>query len=634
MEAKTIKINWAAILAFSTFWTYAFYASSSYWNFIEPGTARTMNNATWFSLIGSSLVVGSIFVFFLMKYFRKDSFFKDEIGYTSEDKKVILIYLVSMIVLSYPELNNNVMGDSAIYSRDALMHSIQTTYLLAKLFPFVESLEFRNVIYVINLLLLVASCIFIYFFNKLPIWVKVVFYSLLFLILRVTVAYLSKDFNNAHPPLRLFPVWLSTSILYPTNVSLRFPQLIGLIVLMFISFKFASRYFSNNRALLFGFVVGTIPVLWHVGLMVDFCIWGTLCVTYLLYCLVNKALDKDYSFNLLRLSSIVSIGILLRESNVVCIILLLAIFVYSYYCENKSALKKLLLLSPIVIAILFVLKTVITGSTVVDPASLQNSLVSKILFSITSKISLYAAINGALYWLVFVPFIALIYKKNKVICAFFFAFLLVDYIQFYSITTWLWGFGKYQAEYVIPFAIIGFFLFLYFFIKRKYLYLLVITVLSCFNIYTFKNLSNWNKSFNSLGEFASDTKKLFGQIILTDFFFPDREALVTAKRMGYSKKVYLFALGSNHIVLPILAGYTVKEVSLIFRHLEVPKKIQDEDNKNLADKLNENKNIKLVFFSFYADPYIISYLKNNGWSNWRNFYDEKNKSSIIGLIRK
>lgn len=638
MNAKTIKLNWAAILAFSIFWNYGLYSSSAYWNIIPFGSVRVMDYTAWTSLILSSLFVTSILVFFLVKYFRGDPFFKDEIKYTSKDKKVAFGYLLFMLILSYPEFNDNVNGDGIIYSRDGIMHSIQATYILAKVFPFIQNISFKHVIYAINVSILIFVPLFIYKFNRYPIWVKVIFYAFVFLCLRITVGYMSKDFNNMHPSLRLFPVWLSTSIFTLTNFSLRFPQLIGLVVLMFTSFRFASRYLSNNNAILFGLVIGTIPLLWHVGLMVDFSFWGAYCVMYLFYCLINKALNENYSFNLLAISCVVSIGILLRESNVVCIVLFVAILSYSFYYENqKSATKILLYLSPMFVSAPFVLKTLLSG----DGYSVKlasGGLFSKILFSITSKISLYAAVNGALYWLIFLPFIIFLYKRNRIILGIILLFLIIDYTQFYSIPMWLWGLGKYQAEYIIPFSVIGFFLLLYFVIKKNSLQITCCILLLGVNIFVFKNINNLNKGLSV--DYDKNCKKLFGSIISGEFISPYQQALVQVKEKGFAKNVYLLSVKDNEQVIPrniasyfpqIMASYTIAEVEASRKNWEDLK--NQEYGESLYEKINANNNIKLILLLGLSNYQTIQWFKSNGWTDWETFYDEKYKSKVVSLIR-
>lgn len=621
MEAKSIKINWAAILAFCTFWTYAFYAS------------RIVNNDSIISLIGSALILSAVFMFFLVMYFDKNTSFKDEFKYTSKDRNVLIFYFFAMLLFSWPELNTQIAGDPLISSMISLMHSIQATYFLVKIFPLIENFEFKNVIYAINILLLVCSCIFIYFFNKLSSRVKLIFYFFVFVVIRIIVGYLARQFNNVHPPLRSFPIWLSTSIFYPSNFSLRFPQFLGLVALMFTSFKFAWRYFSVIRAILFGLAIGTIPILWHVGILVEFSIWGALCVTYLLYCWINKGFDESYSFNLIRISSVASIGILLRESNVICLVLLMSIFIYSYYYETKQSWKNILIaLSPVLIALPFVIKTVIVGPpSTLEPIIHHDGLFEQIIFSVTSKIGLYSMLNGALYWILFVPFIFLVYKKSRIIFLLLLLFLLVDYIQFYSIEQWLWGIGRYQAEYVIPFAIVGFFLATYYFMKNRYLYISVCVLLIGINVYVFKNSLSLGKTGALESVHFGDYDTVFESGFLSECVYPYTDALKDVQASGFSKNVYI--CGNVYGIFPqIFAGYVIKDVMADQKNWESLKEfIKDQ---TLVKELNKNGNVKIILFSETQDLSIINYLKENGWDNWKIFRDEKYKSSIIGLIRK
>lgn len=395
---KSIKINWSIILAFCTFWTYAFYAAVSGKHKLIFATS----SSTLF-FIGSSLVLASIFIFFLGAYFYGKKVFQDEFKYSAVDRNVLIGYLLLMLTASWPELNNQIYGDQLAHSIVALMHSIEATYIIARFFPSIENYEFKNVVYLINGLLLISSLIFIIVTNKLPRVARIIIYFLIFLLIRFMVIYSGGGFQDMHPPLRLFPLWLSSAILSPSDFSFRFPQFLGLIVLMFVSYKFATRYFSLAKSILFGIVVGTIPMLWHVGVLVELSIWSSLCVTYLLYCLLNKAFDKDYTFNLIRASSVVSVGILLRQPNIACVFLLVVIFVYSHYLENKYSWRQIVIyLSPLLVALPFVSKSFFMGTPATDPiATSISAVISGVVFSITSKIGFYGMMNGALYWILF-----------------------------------------------------------------------------------------------------------------------------------------------------------------------------------------------------------------------------------------
>ena len=629
---RTIKLNWAAILAFSTFWTYAFYAALS-----GENKAIFASNSSILFFICSTALLSGIFVFFSVLYFYKNDAFKDELKYTNTDKNVLVLYTTSMLLLSMIELTNEISGDAFAHSKVAFMHAATTTYILFKLFPFIENIDFRDVLFVINIILLIGFGFFLYVIKKLATPLNLILCFLAFVLCRFAVIYLGGGFQDVHPPLRVLPIWLSSSIFYPSNFSVRLPQFLGLIALMFLSFKFASKHISNTKAILFGLTIGTIPMLWHVGILVEQSIWSSLCVTYLLYCLLNKAFDANYTFNLLRVSAVVSIGILLRQPNFVCLFLLAAIFAYSHYFEKKISLKKTLIyLSPLLFALPFISKSVFFGTSATD--SIGGLKLGQVIFSITSKAGLYSMLNGALYWIIFIPFILLLYKKNKIISFLILLFLLVDYTQFYLIKPILWGGMKYQAEYVIPFTIIGFFLFIYYCFDNKYVYLPVFAFLIVSDIFIFKNISHYNKPIDELKNnyFEAGTKP-FGSIIISEFVSPYNQALSAVKSAGYSKNVYLY--GVIYGVEPqILANYSVNEVAEGLRVFEMVKRevLQRHWSVDLnfwKKTFHDNKNIKIILFSDLPDLPIINCLKANGWSHWKSFSDEKYKTKIVGLIR-
>lgn len=179
MKTKSIKINWAAILAFCTFWTYAFYAAVST---STSGLPKSFFNSVESILffLGSSLILSAVFVFFLVMYFYKKKSFEDEFKYTTTDRNVLIVYCASMLWFSWPELNSQINGDQFAHSMMALIQSAQATYILAKHLPFIQNFEFKNVLYLVNIILLIGSCTFIYVINKVPNSIKIITYLIFF----------------------------------------------------------------------------------------------------------------------------------------------------------------------------------------------------------------------------------------------------------------------------------------------------------------------------------------------------------------------------------------------------------------------------------------------------------------------
>lgn len=225
----------------------------------------------------------------------------------------------------------------------------------------------------------------------------------------------------------------------------------------------------------------------------------------------------------------------------------------------------------------------------------------------------------------------LVYSKNKIIAWSIFLFLIIDYIQFYAIKPIVWGAGKYQAEYVIPFTIVGFFLFLYYVAKKRYLNISVCILFTIVNTYVFKNIYNFNKSPNDLRDsYYSDLQKPFGGLILSEMIFPYKGALIAASNVGYGANVFLYGL--TYGVFPqILVGYTVKDVIASYQNAKL---LKGYDGGDLIKRCNDNDKIKLLLLcNAPSDLSAINYLKSNGWVAWKTFYDKKHKSRIISLIR-
>ena len=89
---------------------------------------------------------------------------------------------------------------------------------------------------------------------------------------------------------------------------------------MWLSQRIAGRSLTFLSSCLFGLAVGTIPVLWHVGILVEQSIWTSIIWTLLLLTLAE---NPDFTnFNWIRWFSVLSIFSLLRITAFMGLILL------------------------------------------------------------------------------------------------------------------------------------------------------------------------------------------------------------------------------------------------------------------------------------------------------------------------
>lgn len=613
---RLVRFNWAGVLAFAVFWTYGYFGAISDKKISAIG------------LITFAILVGIFAGFLWLFYYRRDRF-SASFTYTVNDKRVFLLFLGVMILASIPELTQSINGDQLYHAQVSMYHSIYVGYMVKKFLPRAGDMHFTIVMYVINLALLIGGLLFIYVVSKFKPLVRIALFVGAFAVLRFAIMSFGGS-SDAHPAFRLFPMWLSATILTPHSFAFRLPQLAGLAALMFITYRFALRYFTPLKSILFGFAIGTIPVLWHSGILAEQSIWSALVISYVLFEVIHKAMDRNHTLHLFQLSAIVAVGVLMRQPIVATVFVLLALNVAAVV-RKQIAVKDLVFnLLPIIVCIPFLLKSILMGTPATNAADNSSGLTEGLAYSLTSGIGLYSVLNNMLYWVIFLPFVLICFKWNKLIALLLLAFAGVLYIEFYSIRQVLWGVGRYQIEYVIPFVILGFFFFTYVLLRRQQLFIAFALLLVAANVVVFRKFGDYNESLDKLKyTYFDDIKKPFRCIILSESIFPTGEALKKVKEDGYAKNVYLH--GVVYGVLPeIMTGYTVNEAETFHKQFKALSSLPDQE---FVTQLDQAKDIKIALFSSLPDSSIIGALKTKGWGDWKTFYDARNRSTVVGLIR-
>lgn len=617
-EIAVLPINWAAILAFVAFWSYGFFGAL---------TAKSFGLAV---NIINSLILCGIFILFLWLW-RKNDLYKDSIVIRNKDVLVFVAFFLVMLILSYGNLTTSLNGDQLAHAQQSKLHGITLIEFLSNKTDFFNNFVFKYFIYIIDLLVIAAGFL-IYKFTKNKNWLfKTAIFSSLFLIFRFAIIAFGGS-AGPHPPFRLFPLWLSSAIFTSTDFSFRLAQFIGLIGLMWLAQRIANKKLNFINSWLFALAVGTIPVLWHVGILAEQSIWTAICwIIFLLYFFESE----KGKFNYIRWISIISVFALLRQTAFIALIpifLILAIESYKSYRNETLDYKRIFLqISPVFVMLPFLLNSVINGT----PASYLGEVSSfqRVWMAFDSGIVFNAIMNSVGWsWIIFLFIPLLFIFKNPLKISAILIFFIVGVYIFYMITSGLWGMGRYQSEYIIPFIVLGFFLFInfitsYYGFVHKFLPAFFVFLIFC-NIYVFENLPSFNKPINELKiTFNTDMKIRGAYAILSEFPYEYRQAFVAAKEDGYAGKIFVAGV-TYGIFSEILNNFTVSEI-------KAEKNIYKEMHPDFSvESINKNNKIQLIFISdFVGGDKLKNNLENLRWGKWKEFKNEQYGSTIFGLIR-
>ena len=616
----SVPIHWALILAFVAFWSYGYIGS------VGTENMGLVNN------ILISIILYGIFLMFLIFWHQYDEY-KDNIIIFNKDIVTFFSYFVFMFIFSFDKLtNDSLVGDQLYHAQASQPHFLYIISTLPNITTIFNDIIFSNLLYLLNLLTLSSLAILYFLLRNKSFFTKVILLSLAFSLFRITLTIIMGYHGDTHPPFRLFPLWFSSSIFSCTDLSFRLPQFLGLVTLMWLSQRIASRNLTFLSSWFFGLAIGTIPVLWYVGILVEQSIWTAIIWTLLL---MTFAKNSDFiNFNWIRWFSVLSIFSLMRVTAFIGLIPLFLFFlIYDFQNNNKKHdIKKIFFtLAPVLVMLPFILQSIILGTPAtyvpgeVDYFPIGTSSIERVLFAITSGIAPNAILNSVMIpWVFFFPFAFVLYqyKSKRIInSAIILLFFILTFYVFYAIRPHLWGNGRYQAEYIIPFVILGFYLFsvkiseISTITSKKIskitskILIIGFICLVCYNIFTFSNIYS---------QHSYDYRSAFKEI----------------KNSGYAGSVYVDGV-TYGVFGEIMNDFTIEEV---METKNILKKLQ---NKGVTiwkgvdiQGVNQIEDIKIILFVDWI-PYTekMEYLRQKGWKEWKEFKNEKGDRTIRSMIR-
>ena len=623
----TFRINWAAMLAFVVFWVYGFFGA--------------MSSGDWLKNFVLFPILFGIFLLFLFLWQRKTGIFEDRVAISGRDVFVGLLFFAVLFPISFTALTDSVVNDGLAHAQQAESHGINLIYILSGKFAWLGNIGFNILLWAVNLLTLCAGVLFyLLLMNKKTVY-KIAGYALAFILFREMIILLGGS-GGPHPPFRLFPLWLSGTIFSPSDFAFRFAQFAALLGIGFTAHKFALKKIGFLNSILFGIVAATIPVVWHVGILVEQSVWATLAWSFTLLYLFSK--DDFSAQDYLRLFSVIAILTLVRQTAFVAFLPALVRLGFDFWKKKIAGKDLFVAVSPAFVAAPFLLESFIGGTSASfvpgGSSFLPDGLsaLGRVWFALKSGI-VWTAITNSVQpiWIIFavLAFIFYIVKPKRFleIVSLFSGGILI----FYLILPDLWGIGRYQAEYVIPFSILGLYALLIFASGRVFVRHIIsfgLLVLIANNIYVFGRIPTNNLPVDLLvDEFTTVIKKSGEYSILSEFAYDYREALTEARRGGYASSTYL--AGSTYGVFPqILAGFTVNEVRAARSLFSSEDDFRNTSAILLPEEIALDKRITMVLVSDVPQKDVyINKLLSLGWGAWNIFPNEKYGSEVVGLTR-
>lgn len=254
---------------------------------------------------------------------------------------------------------------------------------------------------------------------------------------------------ESHPPLRLFPLFISATLFGLNSFAFRVSSLIALSVVTFFIYKFLRASRPNSPQwwrLLVATATSFIPVVFYVGEAVEPSVYGY--ATYIgVLLLILRYWDSSDFQALIWAGVVAGLGMVLRQSTVVLWIPLGIVFLFSGKLRDWRCWAQIF--APFIIGVPYFLSVSQLGHTAAQGAGL-----SGVVESLRGGVGVMSVLNSTtLPWLfVIVVMIPYIIRRARGRELSLFLVGIPAYVLFHTIWIYLWGLGRYQAEYAAPFV--------------------------------------------------------------------------------------------------------------------------------------------------------------------------------------
>jgi len=581
----SIKVNIAYLLIFVLVWVFGLYGA--------------VNRGDIFSSLSFQVLffcyLAILMVVLIWQGERNKKYFS--LSFSLFGKELLFLFLLLILwplVLS-ERLGHSIVNDQLYYARIANIHAISIISFLRNAIQ-IDNIEYKSLVQVLNIGLLSCFMVFFWFLRKIRKNIFFLSLSLILLLFSFRLIVLYFDLRMVHPPLQLFPLWISSTLFGVDDSSFRGAQILGLIILNWIAFLFMLRRgLTFLNASLSSAALVSIPIILQMSTMVESSVWTALLWVTILSFLFFL---RSSQYNLfVALSALISIFILLRIPSFLIVIVFLIYYIRSFKIHSRGYKQNSFnIFLPLLVSMPFLLQSVIEGTPATFRSSESLNLigVDSILGAIKYAISEGIIVSNIISSTSVFSFFLLIgffltnarlknFHSSVVITI---GFFLLSVLMFYSVRPVLWNLEKYLVEYLFPFLMIGGMLFFVWLGAQRYLRLFIPFIafsLAAHGAYDFK--------FGPLTNF-----RLGDNSIVHEKVFDYKGALLNAKEYGFSSNVLI--AGVTYGTMPqIISGYTVGDIVSLSRILKSDYYLDNKWTYFDSKKIHLNQNIKAVVVS-------------------------------------
>lgn len=256
-----------------------------------------------------------------------------------------------------------------------------------------------------------------------------------------------------HPPLRLLPIFSSALLFGLNSFALRLPGVVIVSLMSWWSFVLLRRGHPDQPRwwqMLVAAATAFIPSVYYVAEAVEPSVYGF--AVYLGVLLLGLLYLRSRAIDYLILAALCAgIGMLLRQSTIAAWILIAILFVASPRRFNLRDAARVFY--PLLLGLPYFYSVSRLGHTAVNE---QGGALHYLMQSVVEGVGIMSILNSTTIPWIFVTLAALCVALRRTPRRELALLLLAIpvYAVFHTIWIYLWGLGRYQAEYVAPFIVL------------------------------------------------------------------------------------------------------------------------------------------------------------------------------------
>ena len=622
---KTIEfnVNLPLVVLYLNYIIYGFYGSN-----------------TGGSLINQLFVTLTIIVFHLclghissLKY----SFLFKKISFKPKEVLIFLGILFFISLISSDFLFNSLEGDEFSFLQLSIIHGLEASHIISEKVSFFNNISFKYLVHFLSAFFLLFNAILILFTLRLSPVKRTIFILFFLILFRSVIFFIGGGNNSPHPPLSLLPSFLTFSIFGASSFFIKLGYQLVFGVYLFLLFKKIQIRLNRLISILIVLFIGSIPVLNRLSTTLTPSLFTFIIFSYLL---VYFSLQKEKNYYLIFF--IIAVGTMFRLPTLIIIIPTLILYFKDTYSNFRLDKKLFVMVSPFLITLPFLSRTIIEGSPATTYSNSSFSLLENIIYAFKTNSIFIAALNSIEIWsIVLFSFAFIFYTKNiyRFTNVLFFVVCIVVY---YSIKIGLWGLAKYQVEFILPFTIIGLIylcirLNFNFFKSLIYIALISLVILNIDNGLRYpKDNKNWEQYLNIDNKGIGKINRESAGVIRHVYNIDSAYKYVKNKNLGGA----LLSLNNDYGIMPeIINGFNSNEIAMI-KNNSVSynlflQKNSNKESKKIINFLTKNPNIKVLIVSNLNTKRSDTFLEliNNNWSIEKEFQNLRHNTVTYILAK-